>query len=114
VLPFLAEAAPTVFLEAVENDLRTNTPIIRGLFKEGFMIGASQSSLLWALEIVSWNLECLARTARVLAKLDALDPGGNYSNRPINSLRDIFLGWLPQTSASLDIRLQVIDSLIRL
>lgn len=114
VLPLLAEATPTVFLEAIESDLRTDTPTIRGMFKEGFMIGASQSNLLWALEIVSWNLECLARTARVLAKLDVLDPGGNYSNRPINSLREIFLGWLPQTKASLDIRLQVIDSLIRI
>ncbi|UDK97558.1 hypothetical protein EYB33_15135 [Lysinibacillus sphaericus] len=113
VLPLLAESAPTVFLEAIESDLRTDTPTIRGMFKEGFMIGASQSNLLWALEIVSWNLECLARTARVLAKLDVLDPGGNYTNRPINSLREIFLGWHPQTKASLDIRLQVIDVLIR-
>nr|WP_145403098.1 hypothetical protein [Paenibacillus xylanexedens] len=113
-LTLLAEAAPTIFLEAIEKDLKTENPTITGLFKESFMIGASQANLLWALEIISWNLEYLSRTVRVLAKLDVLDPGGNYTNRPINSLREIFLGWSPQTNASLSIRLQVIDTLIRL
>ncbi|NUU61115.1 hypothetical protein [Paenibacillus agri] len=114
VLTFLAEAAPITFLEAIEVDLRNGDPAIKSLFRENFMIGASQANLLWALEIVSWNLECFSRTVRLLAKLDVLDPGGKYNNRPISSLREIFLGWLPQTTASLDIRLQVIDMLIRL
>jgi hypothetical protein len=41
-----------------------------------------------------------------------LDPGGKWTNRPINSLRDIFLSWRPSTYAPLRVRLQVLDLLL--
>src|ERR1700726_1291705 len=37
--------------------------------------------------------------------------GGRYRNRPKNSLRQIFLLWLPQTFTPLDRRLHVLDRL---
>ena len=79
---------------------------------EGNMGGCRYASLLWSLEGISWNLDYLARVARILAKLSRLYPGGRYSNHPYSSLRRIFEGWLPQTKATLDDRLNVIDSLI--
>ena len=113
-LPLLAEAAPDIFLEAVETGLQGETPPLMELFiEEGDMGGCPHAGLLWALEGVSWNLNYLAHVVRILAKLSRLDPGGRYSNRPFNSLREIFQGWLPQTKASLDQRLNIIDTLIR-
>ena len=113
-LPSLAEAAPEMFMEAVETGLQGEPPPVMELFvEEGDMGGCLHAGLLWALEGISWNLGYLARVVRILAKLARLDPGGRYSNRPSNTLKEIFQGWLPQTKAPLVERLKIIDSLIR-
>ena len=113
-LPLLAEAAPEIFMEALETDLQRDNPPVTELFvEEGYMGGCLHAGLLWALEGISWRLEYLARVVHILAKLARLDPGGRYMNRPSNTLREIFQGWLPQTKAPLDERLKIIDSLIR-
>jgi hypothetical protein len=54
----------------------------------------------------------LSRVALVLGRLAHLDPGGRLQNRPINSLRAIFLFWHPNTTATLVQRMQVLDLLI--
>jgi hypothetical protein len=46
----------------------------------------------------------LSRTTVVLAEIAAHDPGGNWANRPSNSLTDIFLPWKPHTLASVEKR----------
>lgn len=110
----LAEAAPETFLEAVEHSLDQGNPPIGALFgsDEGPVFGAEHlSNLLWALESLAWAPLYVGRVAGVLARLDAIDPGGKYSNRPANSLRNIFVLWLPQTSATLKQRLVVLDRL---
>jgi hypothetical protein len=81
------------------------------LFKEdgGLMGGEHHSNLLWALEILAWSPQYIARACRVLARLATLDPGGQYANRPKSSLRSIFLLWHPQTNATLTERVRVLD-----
>ena len=112
-LPLLAEASPVIFLEAVETGLKGDNPPIMELFiDEGDMGGCRYANLLWSLEGISWNLDYLARAARILAKLSRLYSGGRYSNHPSSSLGRIFHGLFPQTRATLDDRLNVIDSLI--
>lgn len=113
-LRWLAEAAPVAFLAAVERGLQGEQPVILELFKErNDPLGTSGDypGLLWALEVLAWNERYLLRATAILAQLTHLDPGGSLSNRPINSLRDIFLLWHPQTAASLDQRLEVLDQL---
>ena len=113
VLQTLAEAAPEVFLDAVEESLAENNPPVMGLFGHDTdtMSGAHHSTLLWALECLAWSGEYIDQAARCLATLNWLDPGGRYANRPGNSLRTIFLLWSPQTTANLDQRLRIIDHL---
>jgi len=112
-ITLLAEAAPEIFLEAVENDLNADKPPILSLFaEEGPMGGCPHAGLLRAFELVSWNLDYLLRVVRILARLTQLDPGGRYVNRPFNSLKGIFQGWLPQTKAPLHDRFKIIDWLI--
>ena len=113
LLQNLAEAAPDAFLEAVDTSLLAEPSPVTALFKEdGGPFGrAYHSDLLWALEILAWSPHFLSRVTVILAKLTRQDPGGRFSNRPENSLRNIFLLWLPRTYASLDQRLRVIDYL---
>jgi hypothetical protein len=61
---------------------------------------------------LAWDPEYLARVTLILAKLAAIDPGGRTINRPINSLREIFLDWNPGTNAALPERLAVLDQII--
>lgn len=107
LLPILSEASPDEFLSAVENAIAsTPSPFDRlfeqedtGVFGRNYITG-----LLWALEGIAWEETYLSRTAVVLAEIASHDPGGNWVNRPGNSLTDIFLPWLPHTLASIEKR----------
>jgi hypothetical protein len=113
-LPLLAEAAPSVFLEAVDAGLSGDKPVLVNMFSERDNLLTSSSShtgLLWALERMAWHPDYLGHAALLLAKLTRLDPGGKLGNRPDRSLREVFLCWHPQTMATLDQRLHVIDSI---
>ncbi len=114
-LPLFAEAAPEQFLTAVEQSLdQADQPVMEMFIESGdgiFGGGSMHHHLLWAFELLSWNPEYISRTALSLAKMARLDPGGRTVNRPIESLRAIFLGWFPQTNADVGSRLRVIDNL---
>lgn len=116
LLPLLAEASPEEFLFAVEDALNSTPCPFDELFAqegEGLMGTTYLSGLLWALETLAWSPEYLNRTTICLGELDSRDPGGNWTNRPSNSLRDIFLPWLPQTCASVEKRITAIQTLIK-
>jgi transcriptional regulator with XRE-family HTH domain len=110
----LAEAAPQAFMSAIDSSLNQSEPPIMALFqRDGGLVGGEYlSGLLWALEALAWDRRYLGRAAKLLARLAAVDPpGSNWANRPKNSLRHIFLLWMPQTNATLDERLQVLDGI---
>jgi transcriptional regulator with XRE-family HTH domain len=111
----LAEAAPDAFLSAIEDSLRQTEPPIVALLEthDGGLFGAEYlSNLLWALEMLAWSPRWLLRVTHILARLDTLDTKpGRHANRPMNSLRAIYVLWHPQTHATLAERLQVLDSL---
>ncbi|MBI4538941.1 MAG: helix-turn-helix transcriptional regulator [Gemmatimonadetes bacterium] len=113
-LPDLAEASPDAFLTAAEHGLRGEKPILLELFTDSedpLFAFSAHTGLLWALERLAWSGQYLGRAARVLAKLSARDPGGKLANRPTAGLAAIFRPWFPQTAASLDQRLGVLDML---
>jgi len=115
-LPLLAEAAPGPLLSALERMLEGEGTAIKLIFAEATNILAPSSphtGLLWALEkTLAWDPTHLRRVSLILAKLARIDPGGRLSNRPINSLRSIFLSWTPCTNAPLRVRLAAIDTII--
>ena len=115
-LPLLAEAAPGEFLSAVENALQQNPcPFLELFAQEGNEVMGNNyiTGLLWALETLAWDEQHLTRVAVILGELSAIDPGGNWSNRPKNSLTTIFLPWLPQTMASIERRQTAIRTLVK-
>lgn len=110
-LPLISEASPTSFLKAVSNSLLKEQPEIMDMFKEedGLLYKTSHhTGLLWALEGLAWLPEYLREVGLILLKLSRLDPGGNLSNRPINSISEIFKTWHYQTLASYDERMEIL------
>jgi len=117
-LPLLAEAAPDEFLDAVEAALVNldDTPFHELFGQEGGGVLGGwnyMSDLLWALEALAWDPDYLSRVAVILADLASFDPGGNWANRPANSLVDIFLPWHFQTIAPFEKRKQVVETVLR-
>lgn len=104
LLPLLAEAGPGEFFDAVEEALDSDPCPFSEMFRQegvGVFGGTYMSGLLWALETLAWDGELLSRAVICLGELAARDPGGQWSNRPANSLTDILLPWFPQTCATL-------------
>lgn len=110
-LPLIAEASPDSFLKAVKNSLTKEQAEIMDMFKEedGFLSKTSHhTGLLWALESLAWLPEYLRDVSLILLKLSRLDPGGSLSNRPLNSISEIFKPWHYQTLASYDERIEIL------
>lgn len=118
LMPLLAEAAPDEFLDAVESVLVVlgDTPFHKIFAEEG---GGGlggwnyMSGLLWALESLAWSPRFLSRVSVILADIASFDPGGNWANRPSNSLADIFLPWHVQTTAPFEKRRSAVEAVIR-
>lgn len=115
LLPTLAEVDPNQFLDAVGKALRlTPCPFDelfsqegKGIFGDNYLTG-----LLWALEGLAWEEDYLVHICVLLGELASHDPGGQYANRPANSLVTILLPWLPQTLASFDKRKVAVQTLL--
>jgi len=114
-LPLLAEASPISFLAGVQDSLSNPELPILNLFQEikSIVINSSyHSSLLWALEGLAWFEEYFEESTLILVKLSELDPGGTLSNRPFNSLIEIYKPWHYQTYAPLEKRKKVLDKIM--
>lgn len=116
VLPILAEAAPSEFLDAVESALKKSPPPFIQVFAQessGFAGRTYMTGLLWGLESLAWSPDYLTQVTVILGDLAALDPGGNWANRPANSLIAIFLPWHSQTTADIAKRKAAVTALLR-
>lgn len=116
ILPLIAEASPTEFLNAIEEKINIEKSPVLSLFEEepGFISKQTyHTGLLWALEGLAWFPKYLSRVSLILGKLSLVDPGGSIINRPINSLIEIFRPWNYQTLASYDERRQVLELLMK-
>jgi hypothetical protein len=101
-LPLLSEASPSSFLQAAAHSLSLQDKPIMHMFREEmefFTPVSSHTGLLWALEGLAWLPEYLQPSSSLLLQLADLDPGGTLSNRPINSLAEIWKPWRYQTLA---------------
>lgn len=117
-LPALAEASPEVFLDAVELGLEQPQPVLRTMFRDqaqDVLFGPSSPhpSLLWAIETLCWSPSYFGRAALLLGQLSLIDPGGRLSNRPIVSLQTVVTGWLPQSGATVDDKLAVVQRILQ-
>jgi len=115
-LPFYAEAAPQEFLDILREDLKLVTPQVYSLMTpadNGIFGSCPRAGLLWALESLAWRSVTLSSVCWVLAKLSEKQIKDNWVNKPENSLQSIFRCWMPQTAASLDIRIKALELVTR-
>ena len=110
-LPRYAEAAPKEFLDLIEADLQRPEPAVLGLLKPVMFGRCSRAGLLWALECLAWKH--LGRVSMVLAQLSRTVIDDNWANKPISSLESIYRSWMPQTAASLEERMQSLETLTK-
>lgn len=120
VLQPLAEAAPDVFLDAIEADLPHETED-RGVWKaikpadtSGFASHSDRTQLAWAFERLLWAPLRFPRAARALAALSTRKLTDNLVNKPSESLFASMHPWLPQTAAPLATRVAVLRSIDQL
>ncbi|MEQ8268300.1 MAG: hypothetical protein RH982_13985 [Parvibaculum sp.] len=114
LLPSLAESSPKEFLKAVDVATNQRPSPFKKLFEEegsGFMGGNYLTGLLWGIEALAWHPEYLSMATLLLGNLHVQDPGGQWSNRPLNSLVDIYLPWMPHTTASVQVQQAAIKAL---
>lgn len=112
MLPKYAEAAPEKFLAILEEELKKKQPALQALFTpvdSGPFANCDRTGVLWALELLAWNPDNLARVATILAKLSRYELNDNWINKPYNSLKDILLYWKPHTASSLEERCEVLE-----
>lgn len=113
-LSTLMEAAPDELLTGMENALNVNPSPFLELFKQennGIWGSCYHSGVLWALEHAALSADYFARAALVLARLSEIDPGGTYSNRPMESLHALFLAWRRFSDLPDAERMKVLDTL---
>ena len=112
-MPLISEASPSAFFKFVEQSLSEKEPKIMSMFEEVDTLMSPTSyhtGLLWALEKLAWFPDFLTRVTIILGHLAKLDPGGHLANRPLNSLRHIFLPCAPQTNANLEYRFNALTA----
>ncbi|MDF2650272.1 MAG: helix-turn-helix protein [Paenibacillus sp.] len=116
-LPRYAEAAPDEFLKIIEEDLRNKNPMVFGVLKpvDSSLFGVSplRTGLLWGLECLAWRPQNLPRVAAILARLSQLKIDDNWANKPEASIQAIFRSWMPQTAASVEQRIKVLEMIIK-
>lgn len=118
VMPLLAEAAPSIFLDGVHENLDREAPALRAVFQDGdetswLYSSSPHTGLLWALENLCWTEDWLLSASLALARLAAIDPGGRLSNRPLESLKNVFVGWIRHTRAPFSLRVEALEAICR-
>lgn len=115
-LPRYAEASPDGILSILEADLKQPEPILVGLLRpvsSAPFAHPSRTGLLWALECLAWKPQNLARVTAILAQLSHIKIEDNWVNKPIGSLSATLRSWMPQTAASCEERIKILEMLAK-
>lgn len=115
-LPDFAEAAPDTLLGTLNKDLKQAEPILLSLFRPiagSIFVNVPRAGLLWALERLAWRREHFMDVVNILAKLSHTEINDNWANKPIRSLTSIFYSRLPQTTVSVNDRIEALKNLCK-
>lgn len=115
-LPLYAEAAPGTFLCIMERDLREEKPQVLGLLRPAQtwpLYSCPRTGLLWALEGLAWSPQNFRRVVKILGQLSEVEIDDNWGNKPIESLAAILRAWMPQTAATHEMRVAMVNMLLK-
>gem|GEM_PF-3330892 len=115
LLPLLAEAAPSAFLDRIEESLGDGEAGVTQLLIQESMQVTPHTGVLWALETLGWHERYAERVVHALAALaheDAkIEKQHRVVNRPMRSLGGILHFAFPQTTISSRQRQSLLQSL---
>lgn len=111
LLPYLAEAAPSAFLDQLSKAFQSNGGALCGRITGDSPLFLS---IVQSLEVLAWDTLLLERAVYLLLDLASLVRSSTFDEaRPsaaMESLRGIFHPSLPQTSASTEQRLTLLEA----
>ena len=111
----LAEASPNAFLDALESAARNDADNFAPLFSQdvrgNIFSDCSQAGLVWAIDALAWEPKRFDRVVRLLVDLTHLDRGGQYNNRPDETLFDLFHPLVKHTDTPNQSRLKALKSM---
>ena len=102
-MPVLAESAPEVFLDAVEDSLRRSDnpfkPWLSAVCGKN-VISGNWTEFVGAFEVLAWNETNLLRCCNALAVFADMAPQmTDWATGPLRTISKILLPWFPQTKA---------------
>ena len=108
LLPFLAEASPSEFLNQFEEYLLRDKERKILFENETDIITYNYStSIYWSLELIAWNTDYFVRACMILSKLAKED------DKAIDHIVNIILPWYPNTFAPFTFRLTIVENILR-
>lgn len=108
LLPFLAEASPSEFLNQFEEYLSRDKERKILFENETDIIPYNYStSIYWSLELIAWNTDYFVRACMILSKLAKED------DKAIDHIVNIILPWYPNTFAPFTFRLTIVENILR-
>ena len=116
-MKWIAEANPAVFLDFIQKDIANEAQLVSKIFeikKTPYSLTDTNifySDLLFCLENIAWSCELLPQATDILLYLCKYPNNSNWTNRPINTLYNIYQFLLPQTFADFDKRFAILKSL---
>ncbi len=116
-MKWIAEANPAVFLDFIQKDIANGAQLMSKIFeikKTPYSLTDTNifySDLLFCLESIAWSCELLPQVTDILLYLCKYPNNSNWTNRPINTLYNIYKFLLPQTFADFDNRFTILKSL---
>lgn len=118
VLSLIAEATPADFFEIVTRILDSGNDVTKLLFADAidgsgsWLTSSPHLALLRAIETVAWLPGLLSEVASLLLRLESVAPAESRSKRPASTFASVFSAWAPQTGATPNERLAVLDGLV--
>lgn len=108
LLPFLAEAAPSEYLNQFEEYISRDKERKILFEKEtDITIYNYSTSIYWSLELIAWNIDYCVRVCMILSELAKED------EKAIDHIVNIILPWYPNTFAPSSFRLTIVENIVK-
>ncbi|MDR1181245.1 MAG: hypothetical protein LBL13_04650 [Bacteroidales bacterium] len=112
----MAETSPDSFIKTVRNELKkaNNSVFVQLMYDDGSVTSpCKHAGLLWALEMLAVSKKYHKDAVEILFSLMEIDPGGKWSNRPKQTLREhIYCWWHLRSDIDLQSRITVLNNLL--
>ena len=108
LLPYLAEAASSEFLNQLEDYLfRDDEKKIMLEKEDGITTYNYSTSIFWSLELIAWETDYFVRACMNLSEL------AKYDEKALEHIVNIVLPWYPNTYAPMSFRFALVENILK-